>query len=257
MSRNRFRRRFIAYVDMLGFRKIVERMSDEDGLFTTVRDALKGLDRQSRVFLRYGRRQRSKRAAILRKGGVPLIGNSDLQMTAFSDCYVLSEVSPAWHILAAVQALGAGLLAEGILTRGGVVRGGAYHRGRVLFGPGVIDAYRLESEVAKYPRILVDETVRQEVWGCHEGLWRGQLLQRDVDGRWFVNLLVPSLSLWKPLSDLELRPDLRSHLEKVGCSLAKARERAQECARHRSKVQWLVRRFNKVAMAEGLDRIPE
>jgi hypothetical protein len=84
-------------------------------------------------------------------------------MTAFSDCYVLSEVFPAWHVVAAVQALGSRLLAEGILTRGGVVQGGAYHNGRVLFGPGIVEAYNLEREVAKYPRIVVSEEVRGQV----------------------------------------------------------------------------------------------
>ena len=73
------------------------------------------------------------------------MGDTNLQMTAFSDCYVLSEVSPAWHVLAAVQALGARFLKEGILTRGGVVHGKAYHNGRVLFGPGIVDAYSLNA----------------------------------------------------------------------------------------------------------------
>lgn len=93
----------------------------------------------------------------MQQGITPLIPTSNLQMTAFSDCYVLSEVAPAWHVLAAVQALGSRFLAEGILTRGAVVQGSAYHNGRVLFGPGIVDAYKLESEVAKYPRILVTD----------------------------------------------------------------------------------------------------
>src|SRR5580698_11008935 len=106
MSKHRFEQRCIAFVDILGFRNIVERMSREDRLFTTVRDALKGLDRQSRDFQHYRRERRKKREETVRQGRVPLdVSHSNLQMTAFSDCYVLSEVSPAWHVLAAVQAL--------------------------------------------------------------------------------------------------------------------------------------------------------
>jgi hypothetical protein len=255
MGKRRFHQRFIAFVDVLGFSSIVKRMSNEDRLFTTVRDALKDVDQQSQEFRQYRREQKNKRKATLHKGIAPLVGDSNLQMTAFSDCYVLSEVSPAWHVLAAVQALGSRFLVDGILTRGGVVHGEAYHNGRVLFGPGIVDAYTLESEVAKYPRILVTESVRREVWGYHERLWRGQLLKRDVDGCWFVNLLVPSLSSWAPLSDLAMKRDLQSHLKKVRQSLAEAWERAQGNAGHMSKVWWLIHRFNKAAEAAGLNPI--
>lgn len=252
MGTSNFQQRFIAFVDILGFSDIVARMPAEGRLFNTVRDALKDLDRQSREFQRYRREYRNKREATLRKGVAPLGGNTNLQMTAFSDCYVLSEISPAWHVLAAVQALGSRFLAEGILTRGAVVQGKAYHRGRVLFGPGIVDAYRLESEVAKYPRILVTESVRQAVWGYHEGRWTGHLLQRDVDGCWFVNLLVPSLSSWAPLSDQAGEQDTRAHLKKVRQALTDAWHRAQGNAGHMSKVWWLIHRFNKVA-AEKTD----
>jgi hypothetical protein len=255
MSKNRFQQRYIAFVDILGFSGLVQRMSSEDRLFTIVRDVLKGLDRQSRDFQQYRRERREKRDATLRRGRVPLVGESSLQMTAFSDCYVLSEVSPAWHVLAAVQALGSRFLAEGILTRGAVVKGKAYHNGRVLFGPGIIEAHQLESDVAKYPRILVAESVREAVWGYHEGLWERRLLERDVDGCWFVNLLVPSLSSWPPLSDQLNEQDVSAHLERVRRSLIDAWDRAQGNAGHMSKVWWLIHRFNKIAKGEGLDRI--
>jgi hypothetical protein len=257
MGKTRFQQRFIAFVDILGFSSIVDRMSREDRLFTAVRDALKSLDRQAREIQQYRRERREKRATTLRKGRVPLVRESNLQMTAFSDCYVLSEVSPAWHVLAAVQALGARFLAEGILTRGAVVQGKAYHNGRVLFGPGIVEAYLLESEVAKYPRILVTESVREEVLGYHEGLWKGRLLNRDVDGSWFINLLVPSLSSWAPLSDVAVKRDLRAYLKKVRGSLVDAWERAQGNAGHMSKVWWLIHRFNKEAEKEGIDQIQQ
>ena len=173
MAKRPFQERFIAFVDVLGFSGIVRRMSREDRLFTTVRDALKDVDRQSQYFGEYRREQRTKREVNLRKGRSAALADSNLQMTAFSDCCVLSEIFPAWHVLAAVQALGTRFLAEGILTRGGVVHGEAYHNGRVLFGPGIVDAYALESEVAKYPRILVTESVRRAVWKYHNGRWRG------------------------------------------------------------------------------------
>jgi hypothetical protein len=136
-----------------------------------------------------------------------------------------------------------------------VVQGYAYHNGRVLFGPGIVDAYRLESDVAKYTRILVTESVRQAVLGYHEGLWKGRLLQRDVDGCWFVNLLVPSLSSWAPLSDSATHHNTETHLKTVRRSLANQWRRAQGNAGHMSKVWWLIHKFNEAAEEEGVDPI--
>ena len=222
-------------------------MEEDPRLFTTVKNVLKDVDRQASGFRQYRQEQREKKPQ--RK--------TNLQMTAFSDCYVLSEIEPAWHVLAAVQALGIRLLTEGILTRGAVVQGPAYHNGRVLFGPGIVDAYRLEHEVAKYPRILVSESVRESVWEYHKDLWERELLKRDVDGCWFVNLLVPSASSWAPLSALELEQDRKAHLMKVRKSLTEAWGKVQGDPGRMSKVWWLIHRFNRVAEDEGLENITE
>jgi hypothetical protein len=240
MRNPRFEQRYIAFVDILGFSDIVKRMAAEERLFTSIRDALRKLSSQSSEFTQY-RLQKF----------------SDIRMTAFSDCYVLSESSSlsAWRVLAAVQKLGADFLTEGILTRGAVVLGEAHHEGSVLFGQGIVDAYNWESDVAKYPRILVSEEVRQKVWGYHKDtLWNEGLLERDVDGFWFVNLLTPSLSKWWLLANPET-PSVHSHLEKVRAALVDAWERARGNPAHESKVWWLIHRFNRVAEKAALERI--
>ena len=123
----------------------------------------------------------------------------------------------------------------------------------VLFGPAIIDAYATEHDVAKYPRILVSESVRRSVWDYHKDLWRGELLKRDVDGCWFVNLLVPSASSWAALSPLEL--DEENHLVKVRAALIQAWRNSQGRPGHMSKVRWLDHRFNKVAKEQGVQEI--
>jgi hypothetical protein len=248
VSKGPFPQRFVAFVDILGFRDLVARMSRDEHLFKSVRDALKDLDAQTRNFRAYRRRKRTK-------GVANLVPKTNLQMTAFSDCYVLSETFPAWHVVAAVQALGSRFLRDGILTRGAVVKGPTYHNGRVLFGPGIIDAYGLESSLAFYPRIIVSEEVVNDVWGYHEGVWGGRLLQRDHDGWWFVNLLVPSRSSWHLLSDPNGPQDVRSHLEQVRHALLSAQKRARGDAAHLAKVTWLVDQYNDVAPQENLRRM--
>jgi hypothetical protein len=257
MAHRRFERRFVAFVDVLGFRGIVNRMDADEQLFVTIRDALKELQKQSLAFRDYQQSLRGERRRVKKKGAVPLFNTkSRLEMTAFSDCYVLSEVFPAWHVLAAVQALASRFLQRGILTRGGVAVGDAYHRHDVLFGKAIVEAYELEREVAKYPRIIVSDDVRQTVWGYHEGLCQGRLLQKDVDGCWYVNVLVPPLSNWTALTGARSEHDINAHLELVRASLSGLIDNAGEHPAYLSKVGWLAHKFNEAATVAGIDGLP-
>ena len=231
-------------------------MANETRLYRIVRDALKTVSEQARHFQKYRREFNAERRARTH-ALIDFVGDIKLQMTAFSDCYIVSDVRPAWHVLAAVQALGSRFLEEGMLTRGGVVLGLAHHSGSVVFGPAVIEAYRLESEVAKYPRILVADEVRQAAWGYHEGLCRGRLFTQDSDGCWFVNVIFPPLSDWEALSIPKAEKDLRSHLRKIRKTLLKLLDETGTDIKHRSNVRWLINQFNIVARtadAEPIDR---
>jgi hypothetical protein len=57
-----FDTRYVAFVDILGFRNIVRRMQKESELFATVRDALKNIRKQAQKFREY---RLATRAAII------------------------------------------------------------------------------------------------------------------------------------------------------------------------------------------------
>lgn len=86
-------------------------------------------------------------------------------ITTFSDNVVISE-EPSERRLAMflVRAGVMQLLAayQGFLIRGGVTVGKVVHDSRLVFGPGLIKAYELESTVAVYPRVVVDDAVASE-----------------------------------------------------------------------------------------------
>lgn len=248
MSKRRFEQRFIAFIDILGFSDLVKEMTKHVDLFGSVRDALKHLDDQSRSFREYRQKRRNRTMA----NGTPV---GDFQMAAFSDCCVFSDSYAAWRVIDAVQALGSRFLRDGILTRGAILKGKAYHNGGVLFGPGIIDAYKRETGVAIYPRIIVSDDLYEDLWGYHQEVWGEQLLQQDHDGLWFVNLLVPSLSSWTPLLDPTAPKDTRSHLEQVRWGLINAQKRAQGNPAHVARVTWLVHKYNRVAGDEGLRKL--
>jgi hypothetical protein len=247
-----FEKRYVALVDVLGFKSLIARMNAEPRLFRTIRDALKVVDKQSRAFRKYRTTFNAERRARVEAGGVSFVGDMRLQMTAFSDSFVVSDTRPAWHVLAAVQALASHFLRQGILTRGGVVCGPAYHRGQVLFGPAINDAYFLETDVARYPRIVVAPDVVTATWGYHKGVCRENLLRRDTDGCWFVNVLSPALSHWEALSVPSAESDDRRFRRRIRRILIELLQKAGTNAAHRSKVAWLINHFNSLSAVDAI-----
>ena len=83
--------------------------------------------------------------------------------TTFSDNVVLSypvgdEDDLCMHLFS-VAALQAGVAQDGFWLRGGITIGSILHDDEVVFGPALNRAHYLESQIAKYPRIVVDRDV--------------------------------------------------------------------------------------------------
>src|SRR5260370_40779494 len=111
-SKSLFKNRFVAFVDILGFQDIVQRMATTPELFETVRDALTTIRDQSNAFGKYRAEKRDlskKRAARGKKSSLPTV----IAMTAFSDCYVVSECAVLRLVLPRVQTLGTQLMSTG------------------------------------------------------------------------------------------------------------------------------------------------
>src|SRR2546427_12703954 len=90
-SHTRFEDRFVAYVDVLGFRDIVKRMHKEPALFDMTRYTLDFINKQVGNLKDYREKKRS--------GARSVLPPSQLQMSAFSDCYVVSDTATAWRVV--------------------------------------------------------------------------------------------------------------------------------------------------------------
>lgn len=176
--------RIVAFIDIMGFQSIVERMPHDPLLFDSVRGALKSMPKNRKRLL-----------STMRKDspGVPKFPGLDL--AHFSDSIVLSaDMEAEGSRVAAEMVIGLSalfmreLLDVGIPVRGGISHGWTYHNENVLFGQGVIAAYELEKQVSRVPRIVVSDFVADLVESDIK-----LVLRRDSDGFHFINPLAPSL----------------------------------------------------------------
>ena len=91
------------------------------------------------------------------------------------------------------------LVENRVLVRGAVTVGQIFSRDHLIFGPGLIRAYELESTVALFPRIILDPKVLDvlaqslDLCGSAEPETERKeiraLLALDSDGVWFIDYL--------------------------------------------------------------------
>jgi len=97
------------------------------------------------------------------------------------------------------------LINYGVCVRGGVSLGKIHFDDQILFGPGFVRAYELESIYANYPRIVVDpfliDQVKkdQRLASAHNALeqefsYIRKNVRRDSDGIYFIDYLRSSLT---------------------------------------------------------------
>jgi hypothetical protein len=117
--------------------------------------------------------------------------------TFFSDSFVLSmDASRAFNLIREAGYLCRHLLLQGFPCRGAITTGLLYHRERIVIGPALIEAYKLEQSVAIYPRVILDDAT-MELWrkefspgSAHPHLeaW----VKRDRDGQHFLDIFNPT-----------------------------------------------------------------
>lgn len=93
----------------------------------------------------------------------PKFPSADYQVSSFSDNVVVTSSSDdngLVTVLSYIICLTTRLLSQGYMVRGGVVHGNIYHRNEYVVGPALVDAYQIESSIARYPRVVLSKEVR-------------------------------------------------------------------------------------------------
>ncbi len=188
--------RVCAFIDVLGFADAVVESAKDSEQATRLHSALQVIAGttpawQSEGFERFVDNWISDQ---LFGDGAP-IAHDDLiaryrllnRGTIFSDSIVLSASPapvPIWAMVFKIAALAQNLARLGLLVRGGVATGELFHSTDQVFGPAFVDAYRIESQVAIYPRIVVAPSClpQFEAEGPSNGLHLRDYLRTDFDG---------------------------------------------------------------------------
>ncbi len=244
--------RLCAFVDILGFRDLVQRSLDRPALQGQIRQLLREVvlarpvwDRDSPVAL-IEARLRGQGVADPKAEAELLVSEytATERGSSFSDSLVLSATLNDRAITGLVTSLlflSRGLAELGKYARGAVCVGLLCHEQDLCFGPVLIAAYDLEKKVAVYPRIVFSLEAYAVV--AHVNLTSVGLLapylREDVDGQRFLDFLNPAaLDLVGPFREDQMR-EIRRELDRQLSS-------STVPPRIREKLVWLVRYFNSI-----------
>lgn len=157
--------RILAFVDILGFKNMIQQSAFD-----------------------YKEQQRILNAMNIIHGYKELNDNGfggkglreyGIQITTFSDSAIISYPidfeGGLFHVLVDLIHLQIDLSNLGIFIRGGISMGLAHHDEYNAFGPAMNEAYRLESEEAKFPRIILTNQT------LYDGIRASESLQNPYD----------------------------------------------------------------------------
>ena len=137
--------KYVLFLDILGFKKIIEATYDKD------------TDNENEIKRLYDVLKTVKDIAGSKRPDKNVTQFSDSIVISFNDAnnyeflYLLDDISVILYSLAF----------QGIICRGAVAYGKFYHDEQFLFGPALVEAYETESKAAMYPRVIIDKSVIQ------------------------------------------------------------------------------------------------
>lgn len=241
--------RYCAFIDILGFRGLIGELNDGN---VTV-------DEIYRVLTAVQSPQKTIRA------------EAELRHQSISDAITLSAAPNAAGLDAICSAAGElsrRLLRSGYFTRGGLTKGRLYQDQNTVFGPGLVEAYRLENEVAKFPRILVPRSVTSDArlyaqQGTHwERAFKGTFV-RAADGPSFLHILRDQSLHLAEVAGRSPKPSIKNDavlkiLAPMRTAIQKRFDEASDVPEHFQKVAWFAAYWNEhigMYKIEGLEEV--
>ena len=166
MSKNKTTPHILAYFDILGYKQIINRSDHDDNEF------IEGI--KSIIEDVFSAKQLTK--------------NAKPKVYTFSDNFIIClEETPMMnkhkilnYLITALQKIQIFAIFDyDIFIRGCIVEGLIYANRNFIYGKGMIDAYKLENEVAIYPRIIIQKKLIESVLDEVQSTYN--ILKKDWD----------------------------------------------------------------------------
>lgn len=173
---------------------------------------------------------------------------SSFAFTQFSDSIVISSLAGTADSFEMLQQLLLGVTElvdkYEVLVRGGIARGPLIHDREMVVGPAMIEAYRLESKMAKYPRIIIAQNLKEQIESDLEEsiLLRtsltevpgySKLFMTDDDGWCYLNYINPD--------EIYYELDTENRLKAMERFVKKNLQLTNECVKE--KYLWLQKKI--------------
>ena len=240
--------RYVAFIDILGFRKLVKRTEEDANLLERLTSVLEDV----RMFKKLEEHMDASGANDPRH-----FFQNMFKMTTFSDSILIStkiNTIGLGEIIFISAIICNRLLHQGIFTRGAISKGKLIHTNAIILGDGLIKAYELEKTAAIYPRILIDEKILKDMNAIAQGI-NPDLRRQDFDGLWHLHILHPTiLDLNSHTTKSEYDALNRDYMALGRQEIENALQATDDLA-ERAKINWLVRYFNEDAANFGLQKI--
>jgi hypothetical protein len=145
------KKHLVAFLDILGFKKLID-------------EHFSGKDKQSLILLKKALKEAEQIAIVYSKQYLKQF-NIRFSFRQFSDCVCISmplkqdftTLETYGIFINVVRLYQLILLDNRILVRGGIAVGGHFENSNIIFSEGLVRSYKLESQNAIYPRILIDK----------------------------------------------------------------------------------------------------
>lgn len=229
----KYENRLVAYIDILGFSKLIAMSETEPDRVPWMINILNAIKSNEGIKNKFGE-------------------DLDIRMefTAFSDCFVLSSriledpVNTALYQITLICSL---LLRAGLFARGAIVEGHLFHRGNIVFGPGLLDAYSKEQKEAIYPRIIVSSNLIERYYREIKvpevnkivNKWSSTLLRTDNDNNCYLDTIFSVPFSLK-------NADEKEHIELTKIHVEKQIEENKNNSDILKKYAWFKEYFNNI-----------
>ena len=212
-----YENRYIAFIDILGFKNIIKKSEEKNNEIEYIEKAIN-------IFKSFTK-------------------DSAFVVTQFSDSVVIStndSQDDFQRMLKCLLEISIKSIGIWYLLRGGITKGKLIHTKDYLFGPAMNYAYKLESELAIFPRIIIDENLNEDI-----NKQNNYFFTKDFDGIYYLDYLNK-----KNFINMK-NQDIKTHLDSIRDTLNDFNTESITDFKVKQKYLWLENKLSNFIIKNG------